>query len=171
MFCFHLDSGMRAIYAIDVGGLSTVQWGWIVSITSVVSSLAALMIGGFIDSFGRKRVFVPAVTILGISTLLFVLSEGYPMFLFARILGGIGMYGRMISFQVLVADSIPGQVRGRIMGVYNILSSIGSSTATLISGILYDFSPEFPFYVSAFAYGLAALVASKLLYEPEIKEL
>ena len=171
MFCFHLDSSMRAVYAIDVGGLSTVQWGWIVSITSIISSLTALMIGGFIDSYGRKRVFIPSVTILGVSTLLFVFSEGYPMFLFARILGGIGMYGRMISFQVLVADSIPGRVRGRTMGVYNIFSSMGSSIAILISGILYDLSPEFPFYVSVFAYGFATLVATKLLDEPEIKQI
>jgi MFS family permease len=170
MFCFHLDSSLNAVYAIDVGGLSTVQWGWIVSITSVISSLAALMIGGFIDRYGRKRVFIPAVTILGVSTLLFVFSEGYPMFLFSRILGGIGLYGRMISFQVLVADSIPGQVRGRIIGVYNILSSLGSSTAILFSGILYDLSPEIPFYVSVFAYGLAAVLASKFLDEAEIKQ-
>jgi MFS family permease len=171
MFCFHLDSSIRAVYAINVGGLSTVQWGWIVSITSVISSLGALMIGKFIDSYGRKRVFIPAVTILGISSLLFAFSESYQMFLFARILGGIGLYGRMISFQVLIADSIPGRVRGRIMGVYNIFSSMGSSTAVLISGILYDLSPKFPFYVSIFAYGFAALIATKLLNEPEIKQI
>jgi MFS family permease len=170
MFCFHLDSSMRAVYAIEVGGLSMVQWGWIVSITSIISSLAALILGGFIDRFGRKRVFIPAITVLGVSTLLFVFSEGYLMFLFARVLGGVGFYGRMISLQVLIADSIPSQVRGRVLGVYNILSSLGSSIAILISGILYDLSPEFPFYVSIFAYGFAALVAVKFLKESKIKQ-
>jgi MFS family permease len=171
MFCFHLDSGMRAIYAVEIGGISTVQWGWIVSITSITSILSALMIGGFVDRYGRKRVFIPGIATLGLSTLLFVLSRSYPLFLFARILGGIGLYGRMISFQVLVADAIPNHIRGRIMGIYNIFSSIGSSTALLISGILYDITPQFPFYSSLLAYFLAAYVAIKFLKEPEIKQL
>ncbi len=168
MFCFHLDSGMRAVYAINIGGLTAVQWGWIVSITSIVSSVSALIIGGFIDSYGRKRVFIPAVVMLSLSTLIFVLSKSYNMFLFARILGGIGLYGRMISFQVLIADSIPDQIRGRIMGIYYIFSSMGSSTALLFSGILYDLAPEAPFYVSIFSYFLAALIATKFLTEPNI---
>jgi MFS family permease len=171
MFCFHLDSSMRAVYAIDVGGLSTVQWGWIVTITSVFSLVAGLFIGGLVDRFGRKRVFIPSILVLGGSTLIFVLSKSYPLFLLARILGGIGLYGRMISFQVLVADSVPGAVRGRIMAVYTIFSSLGSSSAILLSGFLYDFFQELPFIVSVVAYLLAAGVAVKFLDEPEVKHL
>jgi MFS family permease len=169
MFCFHLDSSMIAVYAINVGGLSTIQWGWIITITSMISLLSAFIIGGLIDRFGRKKVFLPSVVILGVSVLLFMLSETYSMFLFSRILGGIGLYGRMISFQVLVADSVPRDIRGRIMAVYNIFSSLGSSSAILVSGILFDISPNFPFIVSFGAYGLAAIVALKFLHEPEIK--
>ena len=171
MFCFHLDSSMRAVYAIDVGGLSTVQWGWIVTITSVFSLIAGLFIGGLVDRFGRKRVFIPSILVLGGSTLLFVFSKSYPLFLLARILGGIGLYGRMISFQVLVADSVPGAVRGRIMAVYTIFSSLGSSSAILLSGFLYDVFQELPFIVSVVAYLLAAGVAVKFLDEPEVKHL
>lgn len=171
MFCFHLDSSLRAVYAIDVRGLTTVEWGLIISSTLVISSLAALLIGWFVDRYGRKRVFVPAVLSLGISTLLFVFSDSFPMFLIARIIGSIGLYGRMIAFQVLIADSIPVSIRGRMMGVYNILSSLGSSSAMMLSGFLYDISPRFPFYTSAFAYIFAALVAVKFLHEPEKQQL
>jgi MFS family permease len=169
MFCFHLDSSMRAVYAINVAKLSTIQWGWIITITSVVSLLSALIIGGFVDRYGRKEVFIPSVIILGFSTLLFMLSETYLLFLISRIIGGIGLYGRMISFQVLVADSVPSNTRGRIMALYNIFSSLGSSSAILVSGILFDISPNLPFIVSFTAYGLATIVALKFLKEPEIK--
>jgi MFS family permease len=171
MFCFHLDSSLVAVYAIDVGGLSTIEWGLIVSLTMVISSLATLLIGWLVDRYGRKRVFVPAIVALGISTLLFLVSDSFTKFLFARIIGSIGLYGRMISFQVLVADSIPVSIRGRIMGVYNICMHAGSSIAVLLSGFLYDVSPEYPFYTSAFAYAIAALVAVKFLNEPETQQL
>jgi len=68
MFCFHLDARVRTVYAIDVG-LSTVEWGWIVSITSVVSLVSGLVIGGLVDHYGRKNVFVPSVLLLGFPSL------------------------------------------------------------------------------------------------------
>ena len=171
MFCFHVDDSFRGIYAINVGGLSTVEWGLIVSSTMVISSLAALLIGWAVDRYGRKRVFIPAVSLLGISSLLFIFSNSFPMFLFARILGSIGKYGRMIAFQVIVADSIPVSIRGRMMGVYNIFSSLGSSSAMMFSGLLYDVSPVLPFYTAVLAYVSAALVAVKFLHEPDIQQL
>ena len=171
MFCFHVDDSFRGIYAINVGGLSTVEWGLIVSSTMVISSLAALLIGWAVDRYGRKRVFIPAVSLLGISSLLFIFSNSFPMFLFARILGSIGKYGRMIAFQVIVADSIPVSIRGRMMGVYNIFSSLGSSSAMMFSGLLYDVSPVLPFYTAVLAYFSAALVAVKFLHEPDTRQL
>ena len=170
MFCFHLDSSMRSVFAISAG-LSTVQWGWIVSLTSLISLISGLLIGGLVDRFGRKRVFIPSIIVLGLSTLLFVFSKSYYMFLLARIMGGIGLYGRMISFQVLVADSVPADVRGRIMAIYTIFSSLGSSSAILLSGFLYDVFKELPFLVSFLAYVLAAGVAIMFLDEPEVKQL
>jgi MFS family permease len=92
------------------------------------------------------------------------------MFFLSRIIGSIGMYGRMIAFQVLIADSIPVSVRGRMMGVYNMFSSLGSSAAIMFSGVLYDFSPIFPFYASALAYAVAAIVAYKFIHEPKTQQ-
>ena len=164
MFCFHLDARMRAVYAIDAG-LSTVEWGWIVSVTSVVSLVSGLFIGGLVDKFGRKNVFVPSVLLLGLSTFLFLVSSGFWMFLLARVLGGIGLYGRMISFQVLVADMVPVDSRGRVMAVYSIFSSIGTTSAILLSGFLYDVFAELPFILSAIAFILAAIVGKLFLNE------
>jgi MFS family permease len=171
MFCFHIDSGVRSVYAIDVGGLSTVEWGLIVSSTLVISTLATFLIGWVVDIYGRKRVFIPAVISLGISALIFAFSNSFPMFLFSRILGSIGLYGRVIAFKVLIADSSPVSIRGRMMGVYNIFSSLGSSTAIMFSGLLYDVSPVLPFYASACAYAISALVAVKFMHEPDIQQL
>jgi putative MFS transporter len=161
---------MRTIFAINTG-LSTVQWGWIVTITSLASIFSGLIIGGLVDKYGRKRVFIPSLLVLGLSTILFVLSKSYNMFLLSMILGGIGLYGRMISFQALVADTVPRNIRGRIMAVYTILSSLGSSSAMLLSGLFYDIFKELPFIVSFIAYGLAAGVAYTFLNEPKAKQI
>ncbi len=166
MFCFHLDASVRSVYAINVRGLSTVEWGLIVSTTLVLSSFTAFIVGWIVDRYGRKMVFVPAIVLLAVSSLIFAVSNSFPTFLLSRIIGSVGLYGRMVSFQVLIADSIPVSIRGRIMGVFNIFHSMGSSTAILVSGLLYDVAPVLPFYTSAIALILASLVAVKLVQEP-----
>ncbi len=166
MFCFHLDAGVRSVYAIDARDLSTVEWGLIVSTTLVLSSFATFIVGWIVDRYGRKMVFVPAIILLAVSSLVFAVSNSFPTFLLSRIIGSVGLYGRMVSFQVLIADSIPVSTRGRIMGVFNIFHSMGSSTAIMVSGLLYDVAPVLPFYTSALALVLASLVAVKFVHEP-----
>jgi len=104
--------------------------------------------------------------LLAVSSLVFAVSNSFPTFLLSRIIGSVGLYGRMVSFQVLIADSIPVSIRGRIMGVFNIFHSMGSSTAIMVSGLLYDVAPVLPFYTSALALVLASLVAMKFVHEP-----
>ncbi|UCH57018.1 MAG: MFS transporter, partial [Candidatus Bathyarchaeota archaeon] len=166
MFCFHLDASVRSVYAIDVRDLSTVEWGLIVSTTLVLSSFTTFITGWIVDRYGRKMVFVPSIMLLAIGSLVFAVSNNFPTFLLSRIIGSVGLYGRMVSFQVLIADSIPVSIRGRIMGVFNIFHSMGSSTAIMVSGLLYDVAPVLPFYTSALALVFASLMAVKFVHEP-----
>lgn len=171
MFCFHFGVTFRSAYAVHVKGISTVQWGLIESISQISMIVTAFIIGDFIDRYGRKKIFIPALSLLGIATLIFVTSNSFTYFLLAMMLIYIGLMARMMALQVLIADTIPRTIRGRIMGATNILGSIGSHGSIMISGFLYDLSPALPYYISIVMYTLAILVAFKFLKESSIRQL
>jgi hypothetical protein len=87
------------------------------------------------------------------------------------VLEAVGLRGRIVAFQVLIADTVPISVRGRVMGAINVLVSLGSSTAIMVSGLLYDVNPVLSFYASALTFSMAALVAAKFLHEPETRQI
>ena len=171
MFCFHMDVRVRPVFACDFRGLSTVEWGAVVSASLLISTLAVFVIGWLVDRYGRKRVFLPSVVLLALGSLTFAVSDSFPMFLLAMVLEAVGLRGRIVAFQVLIADTVPISVRGRVMGAINVLVSLGSSTAIMVSGLLYDVNPVLPFYASALTFSMAALVAAKFLHEPETRQI
>jgi MFS family permease len=171
MFCFHLDGSVRSLYAVNVKQLSTFEWGLIVSISLVVSTIAIFVIGWLVDKYGRKKVFIPSVAFLGVSSLIFALSNTFSSFLIAMVIQSTFVRARIVAFQVLIADSTPITVRGRVIATINILVSLGSSLGTLLSGILYDLNTILPFYGAAAMYFVAALTAMRFLQEVETKQL
>jgi MFS family permease len=171
MFCFHMDVRVRPVFACDFRGLSTVEWGTVVSASLLISTIAVFVIGWLVDRYGRKRVFLPSVVLLALGSITFAVSDSFPMFLLSMVLEAVGLRGRIVAFQVLIADTVPISVRGRVMGAINVLVSLGSSTAIMISGLLYDVNPVLPFYASALTFAMAALVAAKFLHEPETRQI
>jgi MFS family permease len=163
MFCFHFEGRFRTLYAVSVIGFTTLEWGVISSISQVASMVFILFVGYLIDQFGRKKVFIPALSFLGFAAFLFPLTNSFLSILIIMIIVSICLKSRMIALQVLVADSIPANMRGRIFSVVNISSSLGSSSSLILSGFLYDFNPKFPFYVGSVMYWLAAFIALKFL--------
>jgi hypothetical protein len=87
------------------------------------------------------------------------------------IIEAVGTRARIIAFQVLIADTTPISIRGRVIGAINILISLGGSSAILFSGFIYDLNPVLPFYIAAIMYGVAAFVAVKLIREPIRREI
>lgn len=169
MFCFNIDVLFRSIYAVNIKGLQAGQWGVIVSISQGVMIVAGIFIGGLIDKYGRKKVFIPSVLALGVSSIIFIFGGGFFEILLAMILINIGTVGRMMSLQVLIADSTPMRIRGRIFSAITALGTIGMAISYLMSGTLFDFKPVLPFIASMITYLTAAVVSSIILKEARFK--
>jgi predicted MFS family arabinose efflux permease len=97
-------------------GISTSQFGLVVSAYAVSAGCSGLVAAGFADRFDRKRMllFFYAGFVLG--TLLCGIAGSYPFLLGARIVTGIfgGVIGS-VSFAI-ITDTFPMAVRGRVMG-------------------------------------------------------
>lgn len=169
MFCFHFDSLFRDVYAVKIKGIPADHWGVIVSIAQAFMIVAALVIGGLIDRYGSKRVFIPSVFLIGLANLIFILGEPFTPILLAMITINTFQMTRMMAFQVLIADSTPREIRGRIFSIIAISGSLGWSISYMLSGILFDISPTFPFIVSVATYSIAGLVGLAFLREAEVK--
>ena len=86
------------------------------------------------------------------------------------ILTATGLKSRMMALQVLVADTIPRPIRGRLFSLIDVSSSLGSMLSMVLAGILYDQAPVYPFYFAGAAYFVAAIIARLYLQEASVRQ-
>ncbi|HEX8961274.1 MAG TPA: MFS transporter [Geobacteraceae bacterium] len=97
-------------------GISTSQFGLVVSAYAVSAGISGLTAAGFADRFDRKRMLLFFYCGFVLGTVCCGIAGSYPFLLFARIITGVfgGVIGS-ISFAI-ITDTFPMQVRGRVMG-------------------------------------------------------
>jgi predicted MFS family arabinose efflux permease len=112
---FMVLSPLGAILMPEMG-ISTSQFGLVVSAYAFSAGTSGLLAAGFADRFDRKRMLLFFYSGFVIGTLLCGIAGSYPLLLFARIVTGVfgGVIGS-ISFAI-IADTFPMEVRGRVMG-------------------------------------------------------
>ena len=145
-------------------GISTSQFGLVVSAYAFSAGASGLCAAGFADKFDRKKMLLFFYIGFVCGTLFCGLVNSYLLLLCARVVTGLfgGVIGA-ISFAI-ITDTFPMQVRGRVMGVVQM-----AFAASQILGIpvgLYlatHFNWHAPFImIAAIALLVAAVIALKL---------
>ena len=97
-------------------GISTSQFGLVVSVYAISAGVSGLTAAGFADRFDRKRMLLFFYVGFVLGTLFCGIAGSYPFLLFARIFTGVfgGVIGS-VSFAI-ITDTFRMEVRGRVMG-------------------------------------------------------
>jgi predicted MFS family arabinose efflux permease len=118
-------------------GISASQFGYLVSVYAVAAALAGLGATFVIDRFDRKRALLAVYALFVVATLACALSPGFWSLLAARALAGAsgGVVGSVVM--AIIGDLIPGERRGRAMGVvmsaFPLVSVLGVPVGLLLA--------------------------------------
>ena len=140
------------------------------------TGVSIIFIGGFIgkvisgklaEIIGRKIVLVGGVAMMLLGSLLIVSSIFYknPLLIWIGLtLYGTGWGGLYTLIQLLVADLFGLIAIGKIMGVINIIDTIGGGLGPIITAVIYDSTQNYllPFLVIS-ALLVIALISSSML--------
>jgi predicted MFS family arabinose efflux permease len=112
---FMILSPLGAFLLRDLG-LSTRQFGLVVSVYAFSAGASGLLAAGFADKFDRKRQLVFFYCGFVVGTALCGIADTYRFLLIARVVTGVfgGVIGS-IAFAI-ITDLFPFQMRGRVMG-------------------------------------------------------
>lgn len=135
--------------------------GLIAAVFGIMQFVAAPLFGELSDIYGRKRLLILGVGVLGLSQLLFGfgIETGSILLLFvARIVAGLAA-GNMSVAQAMIADVSEPQDRAKNFGMIGAAFGLGFIIGPLIGGYLSGISGDaaVPFWLSA-ALGLINVV-------------
>lgn len=108
------------------------------SLISVAGFLLAYPSGVLVDTFGRKAVIVPAVTVTGLSLVVFALAPSYAWFLAACAVWSVALGIGSDAPGAYAADMAPPGMNAAAMSSYRMLSDGGYVLGPLLLGLIAD---------------------------------
>jgi EmrB/QacA subfamily drug resistance transporter len=131
----------------DLGGLDHLSW--VVTAYLLAATVSTPLYGKLGDMMGRKPVFIAAIVIFLVGSMLSGLSQSMIQLIAFRALQGLGAGGLIVGAQAILADIIPPRRRGRYMGFMGAVFAVSSVAGPLLGGFLVDnLSWRWVFYVN-----------------------
>jgi SP family sugar porter-like MFS transporter len=115
--------------------------GWAMSSALAGCLAGALLSGALSDRLGRKRLLVGAALLFTVSAVWTALANTYQAFIWARVLGGIGIGLASNVSPMYIAESSPAELRGRFVSVNQLTIVIGVLAAQLVNLLIYNLAP------------------------------
>ncbi|HEY4454282.1 MAG TPA: MFS transporter [Pseudonocardiaceae bacterium] len=150
----------------DVGfPLADVQW--VATAFALCAAGFTLLFGRVADLFGRRRLFVVGMAVLGAASLLGGLAHSPALLLVARAAQGLATAAVTPAALSLLTTTFPeGRARERALGLNGALMAAGFTTGAILGGLLTDLlSWRWAFLINVPVALVAVLAAPMLLAE------
>ena len=137
---------------------STVQW--LQSIFMLVNGIMIPVTAFLIAKFTTRKLFIFAMSIFSIGTLVAAISPHFSFLLIGRILQGAGAGIMMPLLQTIMFLIFPLEKRGRAMGIYGLVIGFAPAIGPSLSGYLVDHFPWRSVFYVVFPITIIIIVAA-----------
>lgn len=120
----------------DLGGLSHLSW--VVTAYILGATITTPLYGKLGDQFGRKPLFMAAISIFLVGSVLSGTAQSMGALIAWRAVQGMGGGGLMVLAQAIIADVVGPRGRARYQGYFGAVFGAGSVAGPLLGGWLTD---------------------------------
>ncbi|MBW8803018.1 MAG: MFS transporter [Catenulisporales bacterium] len=157
-----------ALPAIGEGlGFPLARLQWIATSFALCAAGFTLFFGRVADLFGRRRLFLGGLVVLGLASLAGGLAQNPAMLITARVLQGLATAAVTPAGLSLMTTSFPeGPLREKALGLNGALMSTGFTTGAVLGGVLTDLlSWRWAFFLNVPVALAVVLIAPRVIKE------
>ncbi|MFD6436925.1 MFS transporter [Streptomyces venezuelae] len=151
-------------------GFALADLQWIATSFALAAAGFTLLFGRIADLFGRKRLFVGGMALLGLSSALGGLAASPEVLLTARVLQGLATAAVTPAGLALLTTAFrEGPLRDRALGLNGALMSAGFTTGAILGGLLTELlSWRWAFFINVPVAAAVVALAPSLLTDSRI---
>ncbi len=141
------------VWAMDVNGLSALQFGVLTTVEMVTAMLVYIPIAYLADKNTKKPFVAITFVFFTLFPLVLLFSRSFEMMILAFIIRGLKEFGEPTR-KALIMDLAPEGKKAGMFGLYYLMRDVIVSLAAFGGAFLWNISPAVNF-ITAFAFGLA----------------
>jgi DHA2 family multidrug resistance protein len=168
-FLYSVDWTIAAVALPHMQGTfsaSPDQIAWVITSYIVASAISIPSAGWLSRRFGRKRVFLWAVTIFMVASVMCGAADSLAFEVFSRVLQGLGGAFLIPLSHAIILDTYPPEEQGKAMALWGMAAVMGSFVGPTVGGYVTEYlSWRYIFYINV-PFGLLAL-AGAAVFLPE----
>jgi MFS family permease len=153
------------LYGLSLG-FDAVEIGILVGARSILALFLSIHIGVLMDRFGTRRVTLFFVWTGMALAPLFPLVPGFWALLLLQLVNGAAISFAWSGAQTLIAQLAEGDAG--YIGKFSFFARLGSTTAPILAGMVWDFGGAWPAYLFGAAWGAVLTIALLRTQEAEI---
>ncbi|MFZ3114547.1 MAG: MDR family MFS transporter [Syntrophales bacterium] len=143
----------------QLGGLE--HYSWVFAAFMLASTTSVPLYGKLSDIYGRRRIYVIAMALFLIGSVMSGLANSMTQLIFARALQGLGAGGIQPLAFILIGEMFSLQQRAKMQGFFSSVWGVSSITGPLLGGFLVDqLSWRWVFYINVLPGLLAAALVA-----------
>ena len=150
------------LYGLSLG-LDAGEIGVLIGARSILALFLSIHIGVLMDRFGTRAVTLVFVWTGMVLAPLFPLATGFWALLFLQLVNGAAVSFAWSGAQTLIAQLAEGDAR--YIGRFSFFARLGSTSAPIVAGAVWDLGGAWPAYLLGAAWG--AILTTALLRTPE----
>jgi DHA1 family tetracycline resistance protein-like MFS transporter len=158
------------VYATSILSMSLEQWAIVTAFRYLTIAIPAIIAGFSMDTFGRKR-FLILGYLLYIPGMLLFINADFNMLLLSFFFFGLGNLLQLNSYQVLMGDLVPRNLRGTATGCLQFFMFLLQAILQVVVGIIYVYvAPQLPFLLLAATMIPLSMFVFWRVHEPAVRE-
>jgi MFS family permease len=159
------------IYAVENLKISNFQWALILALTAFTVAIPSIIAGLRMDKIGRKNYVISSYLCYIPALILFVFGNYYVLIL-AFSFFGLGQVLQSSSYQALLGDLTPRELRGRVVGCSQFFGYLAQAFTQLLIGLLFSYVwRPLPFLMLASSAIPLALIVHYKVFEEDKKQI
>ena len=151
-FCEQIPYAFAVVWAVNLNGISPIQFGLLTTIEMVTAMLVYIPIAYLADKNTKKPFVFITFIFFTVFPLALLLSHSFPMMVIAFIIRGLKEFGEPTR-KALIMDLAPEDKKASVFGLYYLIRDVIVSLAAFGGAFLWNISPNVNF-LTAFAFGM-----------------